>query len=289
VTQGSNFNFSFVANNAGNASAGHHYAGIAVDQQPDETHYVAWNDIASLAAGGQTTLTNFISTANLSVGQHTLYIKEDYWQNMVSESNETNNVRSVTFNVTAPNASVTLQPGPEGTDLWITNTFSYNDDYGVDDGQLKVGGWGDVYDSLIKFDLSTITATHVSSAQLKLYNLADLGVAPAAFSVEQLSTPWNESYGWYSYGGTRPENGGNPTAAPPGLSFTHVTDVAAPAAGWVTIDVTNAVNAWLANPATNSGLLLHPLENNNNFDDFVSSDATGATAQFRPELYLLLT
>src|SRR5438105_15108167 len=36
------------------------------------------------------------------VGLHTLYIKEDYYNDEVSESNETNNTSSITFNVTAP-------------------------------------------------------------------------------------------------------------------------------------------------------------------------------------------
>ncbi len=33
-----------------------------------------------------------------------------------------------------------LQPGPEGQDLWITSYYSYEDNYGVDNDFLKVGG-----------------------------------------------------------------------------------------------------------------------------------------------------
>src|SRR5947209_3914737 len=87
--------------------------------------------------------------------------------------------------------TITLQPGAEGQDLWITNTFSYNDDYGVDNEQLKVGGWGDVYDSLIKFDLGAVHASHVSSATLKLYSLGDSGSTPTGISVEQLQRSWD--------------------------------------------------------------------------------------------------
>jgi len=43
--------------------------------------------------------------------------------------------------------TLTLQPGPEGQDVWVTNVYSYNDNYGVDDDRLRVGGWGDYYDS----------------------------------------------------------------------------------------------------------------------------------------------
>src|SRR5262249_60844948 len=51
---------------------------------------------------------NSIDTSNLSVGQHTLYVAEDFWHNAVGESNEPNNVKAITFNVTTPNASLAV-------------------------------------------------------------------------------------------------------------------------------------------------------------------------------------
>ena len=45
-----------------------------------------------------------IDTSGLSVGTHTLYVMADYWADLVSESNEANNVTSVNFTVTAPTA-----------------------------------------------------------------------------------------------------------------------------------------------------------------------------------------
>jgi len=45
---------------------------------------------------------------------------------------------------------------------------------------------------------------------------------------------------------------------------------------------TVAVNDWFAHPSNNNGLLIRPLGTNNNFNDFVSSDAIGANAQFHP-------
>ena len=103
VAQGTPLSFSYVVQDRGSAAAGFHYAGIEIDQVPDETHYIAWNSISSLAAnGGQLTLSNSISTAGLSIGTHTLYIKEDYWFNAIGESDESNNIRSVTFTVTSP-------------------------------------------------------------------------------------------------------------------------------------------------------------------------------------------
>jgi hypothetical protein len=64
-------------------------------------------------------LSNSFSTAGLSVGTHTLYLKEDFWYNAVAESNETNNVTSLTFTVTAPvvvnHAPVVAAPMPDQT------------------------------------------------------------------------------------------------------------------------------------------------------------------------------
>ena len=108
VVQGASLNFSYVVKNSGGTQAGVHWSGIMVDQPVDETHYLGDNKIDSLAAGGSITFNNSIGTAGLSVGQHTLYIKEDYWYNLIGESNEGNNGRSITFNVTAGLAAPTI-------------------------------------------------------------------------------------------------------------------------------------------------------------------------------------
>ena len=56
------------------------------------------------------------------------------------------------------------------------------------------------------------------------------GVAPTAFTVDQLHTAWTEDYGWYDYP----------------LSHTNISTIPTPSIGWVDIDVTAAVNSWLA-------------------------------------------
>jgi Ca2+-binding RTX toxin-like protein/predicted HNH restriction endonuclease len=178
-------------------------------------------------------------------------------------------------NGAATPATVTLQPGPEGQDLWVTSFYTYNSNYGVDDNHLRVGGWGDLYDSLIRFDLGgTSLPAHVGSATLKLYNLGDDTSTPTGMDVDELHTAWDENYGWYDYA----------------LAYTNIGTTAAPGVGWFSIDVTQAVNDWLANPSSNFGLQLRPLlHSNNNFDTFVSSDAAGDLAQYRPELVIAAT
>jgi len=169
--------------------------------------------------------------------------------------------------------TVTLQPGPEGQDIWITNVYSYNDNYGVDSDRLKVGGWGDYYDSLLKFDLSgSGLPAQVSSATMRLYNVDNNGGSAVGMYVDELHTAWTESYGWHDYS----------------LAYTNIGTVAAAGIGWVNIDVTTAVNDWLANPSSNFGLQLRPTSINNDFNFFVSSDAVGDFVQLRPELVLTI-
>lgn len=102
VMQGLAFNFSYVIGNIGTATAGANWAGVWIDQQPGSGNASGFNQANALSAGGTQTLSNSIDTSSLSVGTHTLWIATDYWANMVGESNEANNWRSVTFDVTAP-------------------------------------------------------------------------------------------------------------------------------------------------------------------------------------------
>jgi subtilase family serine protease len=102
VAQGAAFNFSYVIQNVGGVpatvSSG---AAYYVDQMPDTGHFLGYGITNPLGAGASQQLGGGFSTANLSVGQHTLYVLADNW-NQVAESNETNNFQSIGFNVTAP-------------------------------------------------------------------------------------------------------------------------------------------------------------------------------------------
>jgi Ca2+-binding RTX toxin-like protein len=170
--------------------------------------------------------------------------------------------------ISGGNGEVTLQPGPEGQDLWVTSVY-YNG--GIDDDRIRVGGWGDTYDGLIHFDLSEGSLpNHVSSAVLRLYDVSSNNGSPTAILIDQLQTAWDETYRWGAYP----------------LTYSNIGQVNVTGLGWVEVDVTQAVNAWLANPASNFGLQIRPASNNNNFDFFVSSDATGDLAADRPQLVL---
>ena len=107
----------------------------------------------------------------------------------------------------------------------------------------------------------------VTSGTLRLYSLPAGDYTPTGMYIDELHTTWTESYRWYDYP----------------LSYSNIGTVPAPGFGWIDIDVTVAVNDWLADPSSNFGLLLRPFGNNHNLDYFVSSDAIGDLASFRPE------
>lgn len=99
-----------------------------------------------------------------------------------------------------------LQPGSEGQDVWITSVFSYNDNYGVDDAWLKVGGSG-----------ANLPAT-MTLATMRLYNTEYGDYSPTGMYVDRLNTAWTESYGWHDYA----------------LSYTNITSTKATSADGVT-------------------------------------------------------
>ena len=122
VVQGAALSFSYVALNQGGANSGGHYAGISFDAQPTATSFLGYNYVGALGTNASQTLTNTISTAALSIGTHTLYIKEDFYGNLIAEGNETNNVKSVTFTVTAPANKAPVLITPMLDQSWTEGT-----------------------------------------------------------------------------------------------------------------------------------------------------------------------
>jgi subtilase family serine protease len=101
VVQGDTLDFSYVIENiSAGLPAGMSWAGFRIDSQPAQSPAAGFNQTNSLAAGGTQTLSNSIDTSTLSVGEHTLYVMADYWNNLVTEGNEANNLREFTFTVT---------------------------------------------------------------------------------------------------------------------------------------------------------------------------------------------
>lgn len=162
-----------------------------------------------------------------------------------------------------------LQPdASQGVDVWITSVFSYGDDWGVDDEQLQVGGWGDSYHTLLRFDLATLPA-NATSAVIELFPISRGDQStPVPMTLHRVTAPWDESVGWFS----RPS------------TIAQVAALSAPQPGTpYQIDITALYNAWKNGTVPNHGVELRPVATNNRFNVFRSSDFAADPSR-RPRL-----
>src|ERR687897_2218890 len=100
VVQGQALGFVYTIVNNGTTLSNVGYGGFYIDGW-DEAHFRGWNVTDPLTTGATRTIFNGFNTANLSVGQHTLWVGADNF-GQTTESDETNNWQSITFTVTAP-------------------------------------------------------------------------------------------------------------------------------------------------------------------------------------------
>ena len=253
---------------------------ITLSAPATEDVLLTYSTVDDTATAGSDFVRVINGPALIVAGSTSTTVSIDLLDDSAAESGErfglvVNSARLATSGTDVPMAQqFVFQPGTDGADLWITDTFSYNDNYGVDDHQLKVGGWADNYNALLRFNFTNAPLpAQVGSATLRLYSSnpdPSGGYTATGMLVDELHTAWTESYGWHDYG----------------LSYTNIGTTAAPGLGWFEIDVTSAVNRWLADPASNFGLRLRPLGIDQKLNLFISSDATGSMAQFRPQLVL---
>lgn len=173
-------------------------------------------------------------------------------------------------------ATVTIQPGlGDGYDTYIYHNGASLDyqNYGENDGLSVVNSTSHRAHTLIKFDISSITASYVESAALSLYvNRKDI---TTAVNVYRITSDWDEMSITYN----------NST-----VTRTTSDDVAVTIAdgyvGWVEWDVTDYVNAWLSGE-TNYGLYI--LDSHNvylNQTRFISSDDETVDSLLYPKLTL---
>ena len=152
--------------------------------------------------------------------------------------------------------TVVLQPGPNSSkDIWTTSVYSYapgggGPGGGLDNDDLRVGGWGDQYYTLIEFDLSAMPSTAVS-ATLSLYAEEIDGATP--MYLDRITEHWD----WRTQGN--------------GADFDRLWWVDRPAAtqidylsalpstgAWYDIDLTSLYNDWQSGTVENYGIQLRP-------------------------------
>lgn len=229
---------------------------------------LAWSDNSSNELGfriDRTPLGSSSFTAVASTGPNvtrftdlTLQAGADYAYRVIAFNSAGDSPASNATNVLGVGGRVAvLQPDPSaGVDVWITSVFSYGDDWGVDDEKLQVGGWADVYHTLLRFDISTLP-TNATSAIIELYpySRGDQST-PVSMTLHRVTSSWDESVGWFA----RP-------------SATLVGTLSVPQPGTpYQIDVTSLYNAWKSGAVPNFGIELRPTANDNRFSVFRSSD-----------------
>ncbi len=162
---------------------------------------------------------------------------------------------------------VTRQPGPgQGKNIWTTSVYSYasgggGPGGGLDNDELRVGGWGDLYYSLLQFDLSGLP-NHANSVVLRLYanDRHPSPTTPTEMYLDRIDQPWSwQDRLWWA---------NRPAATQWRASALPVPTLNA----WYEIDVTDLYNAWQIGTFQNYGMQLRPIQNSDNFNTFYSSD-----------------
>ena len=156
----------------------------------------------------------------------------------------------------------------DGTDVWLSSTYDYGDNYGVDDYKLQAGGWGDEYRFLIRFDIADLPVCPISAVMwMAPYDRGDYSV-PVDMYMDLVTEQWDEDTGWYDQ--------------PASSSLWWVP---APSPGyWYGLDITDIYNNWKDGVYTNYGFKFMPISVDNEFSQFYSSDLPSAYHYLRPRL-----
>jgi hypothetical protein len=147
--------------------------------------------------------------------------------------------------------------------LWITNVYSYAPGGGGPGGGLlnevlKVGGWGDWYFSLLKFEAPTKNS-EMTFAGVVLYAHDDEQETIPLF-VDRIIEPWKWDLTQHIWWKDRP--GGFPviTEPLPPPQKTH----------WYVIEITRLYNQWSSGVIKNFGFQIRPASNYGSFVQFTN-------------------
>jgi hypothetical protein len=160
--------------------------------------------------------------------------------------------------------------------IWSTSQYSYTGrgggpGGGLADDRLRVGGWGDRYVALLRFDLPDQRVVRKAMLVLTVKG-DDPASQPTPMTVRIANGPWGWVPGdrlWWK------------DLPPSEISF-QTGKSGAPGSIYA-IDITQIYNSWAKGVRANNGILLEPVLTNNNFSTFYS---TRALASNRPRLAL---
>lgn len=156
-----------------------------------------------------------------------------------------------------------------GMDTWFGSYYNTSAQH---DHRLRIGGWGDYYYSMLRFNLSGLPQV-ASQAVIWVYAIND-GGTPTPINWWKIGQQWQA--GSVSY----------PTF--PWGTLAYLGQTTSPVAGnWYGVNITSFYNAWRAGTIGNQnyGFLVSPASNNNNYSSFSSSTQVG----YGPELQVTYT
>lgn len=182
-------------------------------------------------------------------------------------------------------ATKTPPLAPHITDGWVNNWFGSIKPF-QDTDQLKIGGYGDTYLSLLNFNDLEGLPQQADNAYLYLYSLPRGGASPSQVALFRATSSWNTSVVWGN-----PNQSGYPEPYAPPLPTLGSGYAYSPSPGvnvWYPMWITPFYNGWKNGTYQNYGLVIYPNDGNNNqFDYFISSNSSGGGG--RPILRLDFT
>ncbi len=146
---------------------------------------------------------------------------------------------------------------PEGLDTWFGSFYNTSAQH---DYRLRIGGWGDYYYTLMRFNLSGLPLV---ATQVRFYRYTfNDGGTPTPINWWKIGQQWQPSSVSYS---TFPWG----TLVPWGQSSVALPNK------WYYVDITGFYNSWRSGKvgSQNYGLLLSAANNNNNYSSFYSSSS----------------
>jgi len=152
-------------------------------------------------------------------------------------------------------------------DVWTTSIYSYapgggGPGGGLDNDELRVGGWGDWYFSLIRFKLPLLRSRPKFSA-IVLYAKDSEG-ASVPLALDRLINAWDFPKGDRLWWKDRP-----------GQRAVSTDFLPAPRKQqWYIIDLTELIDEWLDQKSPNYGIQIRPVHDFGSFVFFVSSKGT---------------
>jgi hypothetical protein len=151
-------------------------------------------------------------------------------------------------------------------DVWTTSVYSYapgggGPGGGRDDDELKVGGWGDWYFSLIRFELPQLQARPAFAALALYAKRGEFASVPLAVDriIQRWEFPKGDRLWWKDRPGAR------------AVSADFLP--APPQERWYAIDLTGLIQEWFDGRSPNYGIQIRPASNFGSIVVFVSSDA----------------